>query len=310
MSGATANTSKLLSHQALLSVSSPELRIYYQECHPPSSAQAKGTILLIHGFPETSYQYRHIIQPLSAAGYHIIVPDYRGHGFSSKPLSNNEDGFTKKLIAADLHTLVHEHIGVKGPIHVMGHDIGGMIAHAYVAQFPKDVKSVIWGECPLPGSTVFDETRHNSTLWHFDFQSHHPDLACALVAGKERMYLKHFYDRLANRAEVFTPEVIDVYEAAYKMPDAFRCGFLSYRAFDLDAADNKAWREKNGKITVKNMVLSGEKSFIKEAALKMAGEFYENPQMGVVEGSGHWCAEENPEGLTEAILDFVGGSDK
>ena len=39
----------------------------------------------------------------------------------------------------DLHQLVTEHIGVKSEVHLVGHDIGGMIAHAYVARFPSSV---------------------------------------------------------------------------------------------------------------------------------------------------------------------------
>ena len=40
---------------------------------------------LIHGFPETSYQFRDVIVPLAQAGYHVFAPDYRGHGYSLQP---------------------------------------------------------------------------------------------------------------------------------------------------------------------------------------------------------------------------------
>lgn len=113
-----------------------EVTIHYIDCHAP--AESKGTILLIHGFPETSYQFRHVITPLSDAGYRVIAPDYRGAGHSSHP----RDGYTKVVMAGDIHTLLTKHLGITEPVHVVGHDIGGMIAHAYAASFPKDSRSV------------------------------------------------------------------------------------------------------------------------------------------------------------------------
>lgn len=140
------------------SVESNPVRIAYTDSHPSSSAAYKGTILLIHGFPQTSYQFRHVIPLLSDAGYWVIAPDYRGTGQSSR-IPAGPSAFRKTQMAADLHTLLHDHLGVKGEVHVMGHDIGGMIAHAYAARFPDDTASVIWGECPLPGTSFYDEVK-------------------------------------------------------------------------------------------------------------------------------------------------------
>lgn len=114
-----------------------EVTIAYIDCPTPSS-ESKGTVLLIHGFPQTAYQFRHVITPISDAGYRVVAPDYRGAGHSSHPRS----GYTKTVMATDLHTLLVDHLKINEPIHVVGHDIGGMIAHAYAALFPKDSRSV------------------------------------------------------------------------------------------------------------------------------------------------------------------------
>lgn len=306
MNSLTSSSIKINSFQAFLSKTTPEeVRIHYQIAHPPS--QEKGTILLIHGYPESSYQFRYVIPLLATAGYKVIAPDYRGHGHSNPPTNSTVDMYTKRQLATDLHILVTEHLNIKEKIHAVGHDIGGMIAHAYVAQFPSDVESLIWGECPLPGSTVYEKTRHNPDVWHFDFQSHHPDLAVSLVSGKEELYLTHFYERLAQKPGVFTDEVVQTYIRQYSRPGALRAAFLSYKAFETDGEDNKRWREKNGKIKVRNMVLNGEGSFLKGSAESIAREFYEKPLVGSVEESGHYLAEENPEGFTKEVLKFVEG---
>lgn len=297
-----SQSSPSISHrQVWLSQENPELRIYYNEASPPKGTTSKGTTLLIHGFPESSYQFRKVIPPIAAAGYHVIAPDYRGAGYSSKPAS----GYTKKQISEDLYKLVTEHLGIEDKIHLVGHDIGGMITHAYVAQHPDAVASVIWGECPLPGSSNYDNTKHSRMLWHFDFHST-PEISVALVEGKERMYIKHFYDRLAQNPGVFTQEDLDFYASQYSMPGAIRVAFDTYANFENDAEDNRQWREKNGKVKVRSMVLNGGGTFISpKEAEGMAREFYEDVTVGTVEGSGHWIAEEQPEAFIRHILDFV-----
>ena len=287
-------------HQQIwLQQADPEIRIHYIECLP-TSGEPKGTILLIHGFPETSYQFRNVIVPFAEAGYRVIAPDYRGAGYSSCP----PDGYTKDVLAQDLYKLVTEHVGVKEPIHVVGHDIGGMIAHAYVAQFPSHVASVIWGECPLPGTKFYEDTKHTPPLWHFDFQAQ-TDIAVALVSGKEKMYLKHFYDRFAQNTQAFSNEDVEFYAMQYSRPDSLRCGFLVYKMFDTDGVHNQKWLKTNGKVEVRTMILSGEHVFMTAKALEMASEMYSNVEQGIVEGAGHWLAEENPKVFVKKVLGFV-----
>ena len=285
--------------QIWLQQADPEIRIHYIECLP-TSGKPKGTILLIHGFPESSHQFRHVIIPLAEAGYRVIAPDYRGAGYSSCP----PDGYTKDVLAQDLFRLVTEHVGVKEAIHVVGHDIGGMIAHAYVAQFPSHVASVIWGECPLPGTKFYEDTKHTPPLWHFDFQAQ-TDIAVALVSGKEKMYLKHFYDRLAQNPQAFSNEDLEFYAMQYTRADSLRCGFFVFKMFDSDGVHYQKWLKANGKVEVRTMILSGEHCFMTAGALEMASEMYNNVEQGIVEGAGHWLAEENPQGFIKKVLGFV-----
>ena len=296
---ASESIPKTQDRQAWIQQSDPEIRIFYTDCRPLSS-KPKGTILLIHGFPETSYQFRHVIVPLSQAGYHVLAPDVRGHGYSSKPPS----GYTKDILAQDLYKLVTEHVGIKDKVHLVGHDNGGMIAHAYVAQFPEHVASINWGECPLPGTTLYEESKHTAPLWHFDFQAQ-TDIAVTLVTGKEKLYLKHFYDRLGQNQAAFPIEVVDFYTMQYSAAGALHAAFTTYRMFEEDAKMNREWREKNGKVGVRAMVMCGEYVFLTAKALEMASEMYDNVEKGVIEGSGHWLVEENPEVFVTKVLDFI-----
>ncbi|KAJ4379369.1 hypothetical protein N0V86_005414 [Didymella sp. IMI 355093] len=286
---------------ATIMAGSEYLRLGYIDSPPSGSEKIQETILLIHGFPETSYQYHHVVPLLSEAGYRVITPDYRGAGLSSKPLT----GYTKTQMAEDLHVLVQDYLGIKDKIHVVGHDIGGMIAYAYASRYADDVASVIWGECPLPGTSSYEEVKATPALFHFVFHQIR-DLPEALIAGKEREYVTHFYNKLAYNSAGITKEDVDVYTLAFSQPGAIRCGLEVYRSFEQDAKENRDWLKENGKLKVPSLLMMGAESGLKELAEAMATETHEDAEVLEVEASGHWIAEENPEGFVKGVLDFVG----
>lgn len=248
-----------------------------------------------------SYQFRHVIQPLAEAGYRIIAPDYRGAGQSSHPAYD----FTKKSMAYDLVVLIHDYLDISEPIHIVGHDIGGMIAHAYASRHEDQVASVVWGECPLPGTAAYEQNKHMTKQFHFMFQSV-PDLPEALVTGREKIYLKHFYDKLAYNTGAITPADLEHYTLMYSQPGALRCAFGVYAAFETDADQNREWLREKGKCPVPALALSGNRSGHETEAEAMVNAMYENVEVAVVKDSGHYIAEENPQDFVQKVLAFVG----
>lgn len=269
---------------------------------PASTNSKKGTLLLIHGFPQTSHQFRHVANPLAQAGYRVIIPDYRGAGESSKPVTN----FDKRTMAADIRVVVFDRLDVKGKVHVVGHDIGGMIAHAFAAHYPDQTASVIWGECPLPGSTTYTEAKNTPEMWHFTFHNQY-DLPELLVTGREKQYIKHFYNRLCVNHNFLTEADWNYYASMYAQPGALRAGFNCYRAFEEDAEDNIHTVKEAGKCQVPCLGLNGAGSLLGgDRARRQCEEMYTDVKMEHVSGSGHWIAEENPEGFVEKVVEFVG----
>ena len=200
-------------------------------------------------------------------------------------------------------------MNIKDKVHVVGHDIGGMIAAAYAMKFPQSVKSVAWGECPLPGTKVYDKAvieEARGGLWHFVFhwQIDLPELLVD-TPEKVRIYIKSFYDRLCRVPTAIGPEDLDYYTKVFSQPGGMRSGFDVYRAFHQDAEDNKKWLKENGKSKVSCMMLSGDGSFLASVAEDEGKEYFENVEVSTVEGSGHWIAEEQPEGFVTAVIDWV-----
>ena len=191
------------------------------------------------------------------------------------------------------------------PVHVVGQDIGGMIAHAYAAQHPEHTQSVMWGECPLPGSEPYESGFKTSPgMWHFTFQQQ-LDLPELLTQGREKIYIKHFYDRLCFNPTGITPRDVDHYAASFAQPGGMRAGFDLYRAFPQDAEDNQLKLKEAGKSNVPAAGLGGEMSLLREVMEEQTNQFYKNTEMVIVPNSGHWTAEENPVGFTKAVLGFI-----
>lgn len=182
-----------------------------------------------------------------------------------------------------------------------------MIVHAYASQFPDDTASVIWGECPLPGTSVYDATKTSLQLWHFTFHNV-PDLPESLIQGREKLYLKHFYDRLAVNPAAISEYDLGVYAEAFSAPGAMRAGLNLYRTFEQDAVHNTTLVADRGKSAVRCLALWGEQSFAdRDAALDMAGTFYERVEFRAVAGCGHWIAEEKPGEFVDAVVEWIDG---
>jgi triacylglycerol esterase/lipase EstA (alpha/beta hydrolase family) len=101
-------------------------------------------IVLIHGWPQTWYEWRHVM-PALAKNYTVIVPDLRGLGDSSKPLT----GYDGKTTAEDIYQLVSQ-LGFK-QIFLVGHDIGAQTAYSYAAAHPNNVSKLVIMDFIFPG---------------------------------------------------------------------------------------------------------------------------------------------------------------
>ncbi|MGI4756677.1 MAG: alpha/beta fold hydrolase [Janthinobacterium lividum] len=278
----------------------PGLRLHYV-----TAGTGKRTMVLLHGYPQTWWEWRHIIGPLTRAGWRVLAPDYRGAGGSSKP----QTGYDKRTMAGDILRLVWEHLKVSGPVTMVGHDIGMMVAYAFANQYPKLVERLVLMEAPLPGTLTYDATvasvkLNDATMWHFFFHNAQNNLAESLTAGRERMYLQHFYERLAFNQEAITSEDLDLYASHFSAAGAMRAGFELYRAFDRDGEDNKLGLKKNGRLSMPVLALGGTASFFLPIAKVMLAEVAKNVTVTAIPDAGHWIAEENPTALLAALLGF------
>lgn len=150
-------------------------------------------VVLLHGWPQTWYEWRHVID-LLASDFQVVAPDLRGFGFSAKPAT----GYDAATIAADLAAL-GDHLGLRD-VTVIGHDWGAVFGYAYAAKTPGQVRALGIVEMALPGVGVMEQAMapapDGNFLWHMGFQSV-PDLPELLITGKEKPYLRWFFEHFA-----------------------------------------------------------------------------------------------------------------
>jgi pimeloyl-ACP methyl ester carboxylesterase len=252
-------------------------------------------IVLVHGFPQTWYEWRRII-PALAERFTVIAPDYRGAGHSSRPVT----GYDKRTMATDLRELVR-HLGFERAA-IVGHDIGLMVAYSYAAQFPEATSKLVAIDAPLPGTKVWDRISVDPRVWHFAFHGAR-DLPETLVAGREREYLTFFVNARIYNTAAFTPEDLDHYVRAYAEPGAMRAGFEVYRAFEQDVRDNRELMKN--RLTMPVLAVGGAHSTSGPLIEEMMREVADDVTGVVIPESAHWIPEENPDALLESLTTFL-----
>jgi pimeloyl-ACP methyl ester carboxylesterase len=101
-------------------------------------------VLLLHGFPEFWWSWRHQLVALAEAGYHAVAPDLRGYGASDKP----PRGYDAPTLAADVAGMVRA-LGERDAV-VVGHDWGGHLAWSVAALHPAVVRRLVVVSIPHP----------------------------------------------------------------------------------------------------------------------------------------------------------------
>jgi pimeloyl-ACP methyl ester carboxylesterase len=250
-------------------------------------------VVLLHGYAETSHMWLPLIARF-ADKHTVIAPDLRGFGASSAPA----DGYAKTAMAQDIHALVKSLNYDR--IRLVGHDIGLMVAYAYAAQYPGEVDRLVLMEAFLPGVGDWNSVFLLRDLWHFHFYGKTP---LALVTGRERIYLDHFWnDFAADPGKSVSEKDREYYAKAYAQPGHMAAGMEVFRAFPRDAEDFAQFART--RLTMPLLVLSGEKAggpFLIEQGRMVA----DNVEGVLVKGAGHWLMEEAPDQVIPKLVEFL-----
>src|SRR5436853_7616933 len=275
--------------QAAEAIVSRDAQIDNVQLHYLTAGHGSATVILLHGFAETSRMWRPII-PLLAEKFTVIAPDLPGIGDSSIPAK------TGMLIAAQqIHELVRSLKIEKA--RVVGHDIGLMVAYAYAAQFPNETEKLAVMDAFRPGVAGWEAIYNAPNIWHFRFNGEYPE---KLVRGREAIYFEYFWNVLAaDKTRSLPAADRKAYVEAYSKPGRMHAGWAYFASWPQLAKDFAQLSQT--KLTMPVLSIGGEKSLGNELAAQMK-LVANDVTVVVLKETGHWISEERPKETSEALI--------
>jgi len=254
-------------------------------------------IVLLHGWPQTWWSWRHVLPALGARGRTVIAPDLRGLGGSAKSV----DGYEKANQAEDIRALVRA-LGFDR-VDLVGHDIGGMVAYAYACAHTDEVRRLALVDLLLPalGLEPFMDPAHGGSF-HFGFFMV-PGLAEMLIEGREDAFFAWWFLHMLGRPDAMTPNEIEHYARIYSGREALAAGFAHYRTLLADIEHDRPFASIPLPMPV--LTIAGGESVGEKLAVGLrpaAG----NLRSVVLPGCGHFVSEERPHELAALLVEFLG----
>jgi epoxide hydrolase 4 len=272
-----------------------EVRLHYVEAGPADAP----LVVLLHGFPEFWYGWRHQIPALASAGLRVIAPDMRGYNLSSKPA--DVSAYAPSRLAGDVRGLIVER-GASTAC-VAGHDWGAAVAWLTAMAHPEVVQRLAILNVPHPRRMLGELRRPSRQLvksWYmFFFQL--PWLPEQAVRADNWRAFRHGFDHDA-RPGAFSPEDIDRYREAWAQPGAVTATINYYRA----ALRRPGSRRDASPITAPTLVIWGEHDRYLSSELA-------EPDRADVPGlervvrlpeASHWVQHDCPQRVSELLIGF------
>jgi pimeloyl-ACP methyl ester carboxylesterase len=259
------------------------------------------TLLLIHGYPESWYEWDDIL-PALARHYTVVAPDLPGAGLSDAPAV--EADYTKKAMAADLYALMVK-LGLSHNVSIVGHDIGTMVAYSYAAAHPHDVARLVLSEAPIPDPSLYTYpalTASGPGLWWFGLFNDPGSLAYDLMAGKEKVWVDESIPVLEIVKNSISQCELAVYTDYLEQPGHLQATIDWFSTFSADVKNDAVYQKT--KLTVPVLAIGGSASLGSSVAAQVR-DYATNVTGVVVPDTGHWLYEERPAEMASLLLKFL-----
>lgn len=259
-------------------------------------------VVLLHGFPEFWYSWRHQIPALADAGYHVVAPDMRGYNLSEKPAGWRAYG--AEQLAGDVAALIR-HFGVE-KAHVVGHDWGAAVAYFTAMDHPDVVERLAILNVPHPARMLdgFRTVRQLRKSWYmFFFQI--PSLPERLLARDGFSFAKR--SLRADSPGSFTDADLERYVEAWSQPGALT-GMIDYYRAALRQSPRKAL-ERMSPIDAPVLVIWGERDrHLGSELARPDPKWVPNVRVQWLAEATHWVQHDAPERVNELLTEFLGAA--
>lgn len=268
------------------------------ELYAVEAGPADGPLaILLHGFPDFSYGWRHQIGPLSAAGFRVVAPDGRGYGRSGKP--DGIDAYRLGVLGGDVLALA-DACGAER-FHLVGHDWGGIVAWWLASAHPERVARLAVANAPHP-DTVWPFIRRNPTqllrsTYVGLFQI--PNLPERFLAAGRYRALRETLLR-TSWPGTFSAEDLGLYQDAWSQPGALTGMLNWYRALVRRPA------KPVGRVKAPTRIFWGRRDPALAAGLAEASlALCEDGRIIWFDDATHWAVQEEHRAVSADLIAFL-----
>ncbi|SFO83603.1 Pimeloyl-ACP methyl ester carboxylesterase [Chitinophaga sp. YR627] len=256
--------------------------------------QGQGdVILLLHGWPQTSYVWRKVM-PLLAKHNRVIAVDLPGLGNSGPA-----PAYDTKSIAALISRFISQlHIN---KVHLVSHDVGSWVAVSFALNHEAQLNTLTVIDAAIPGlmSDAVFRPENAQKIWQFYFHAV-GDIPELLVEGKEKAYLSWYFSNKSFVKDAINEPDLEEYVCAYTGIERLKRGFAYYRAFTTSAQHN---RTDLHRLQVPVLALGGQYALVEQ--IGNALQQLSSPEVIVVKDAGHYVPEEQPEETVRCIRKII-----
>jgi pimeloyl-ACP methyl ester carboxylesterase len=269
--------------------------------HVVTAGPADGQpVVLLHGFPEFWYGWKHQIPALAQAGYRVIVPDQRGYNQSDKPAGL--ENYTIDKLTGDIVGLI-EHFGYTDAF-IVGHDWGAMVAWSLGLYHPQRVRRLVTMNVPHP--VVFSRTLRGSVgqmlkSWYVAFFQ--------IPAVPEFMLSLGGYSVAANaikssgKPSTFSDAEMVKYKEAWAREGAVTGMLNWYRAY----AQKPPARAASIRLAMPTLLIWGKNDVaLSHEMAQPSIDLCDDGQLVLIDDATHWVQHDAPERVNGLLLDFLG----
>ncbi len=257
-------------------------------------------VVLLHGFPEFWYSWRHQLPALAAAGFRVLAPDLRGYNLSDKP--PGVPAYRMDVLLEDVAGLIH-HAG-ESRAAVVGHDWGGVLAWHLPPRYPEMVDRLIILNAPHPAAYRREMRSWRQLLksWYvFLFQV--PGLPEQMFCAGDYDLVGRMLRRQPVHREAFTPEDIRCYKQALARPGALTAALNYYRALRYPMAHAGG---EPSLISVPTLLLWGEQDpYLSPRLTEGLQSWVSDLRVVRFPDASHWVQNDAPERVNRLMIDFL-----
>jgi pimeloyl-ACP methyl ester carboxylesterase len=252
-------------------------------------------VLLLHGFPQTSYSYRHALPALADAGYLAVAPNQRGYSAGARP--PNVDDYATQYLTEDALALAVAFGGER--FHLVGHDWGGQLAWLIAAAKPERLHSLSVLSRPHPSAFAAalksDPAQSDRSRHHRAFND--PDMAARLLADDAKRLRRTLSDQGVSQADIAS------YLTRLSEPAALEAALNWYRA----AQSGGALASPIPPVRVPTLYVWGDADATvgRVAAETTRQHVTGRYQFEILPGIGHFLTDQAPERVTELLLQHI-----